>query len=93
MALENRGIEVIPFAARDVANAAGFFYDNVRSKRITHLDDYRLNDAVKGATKRPIGERWGFNRKGNVDISPLVAASFAVYAIESGRFDKPTLFT
>ena len=93
MILENHGIEVIPFAAKDVANAAGCFYDNVRSKRITHLNDYRLNDAIKGATKRPIGERWGFNRKGNVDISPLVAASFAVYAIESGRFDKPTLFT
>lgn len=93
IALENRGIEVIPFAARDVANAAGFFYDAVRARRIAHLDDYRLNDAVRGATKRPIGERWGFNRKGNVDISPLVAASFAVYAIESGRFDKPTLFT
>jgi hypothetical protein len=57
------------------------------------MNDYRLNDAIKGATKRPIGERWGFNRKGNVDIAPLVAASFAVYAIESGRFDKPTLFT
>lgn len=92
MILENRGIEVIPFAAKDVANAAGCFYDNVRSKRICHMNDYRLNDAIKGATKRPIGERWGFNRKGNVDIAPLVAASFAVYAIESGRFDKPTLF-
>jgi len=93
MILENRGIEVIPYAAKDVANAAACLYDNVRSKRITHLNDFRLNDAIKGATKRPIGERWGFNRKGNVDISPLVAASFAVYAIESGRFDKPTLFT
>jgi hypothetical protein len=93
MILENRGIEVIPYAAKDVANAAGCFYDNVRNKRITHMNDYRLNDAIKGATKRPIGERWGFNRKGNVDISPLVAASFAVYAIESGRYDKPTLFT
>jgi hypothetical protein len=91
--LENRGIEVIPFAAKDVANAAGCFYDNVRSKRVAHANDYRLNDAVKGATKRPIGERWGFNRKGNTDISPLVAASFAVYAIESGRFDKPMIFS
>lgn len=90
--LENRGIEVIPFAAKDVAMAAGCFYDNVRNKRICHLDDYRLNDAIKGATKRPIGERWGFNRKGNVDISPLVAASFAVWAIDSGRFDKPSIF-
>jgi hypothetical protein len=90
--LENRGIEVIPFAARDVANAAGSFYDNVRNQRIAHRGDWRLNDAVKGATKRPIGERWGFNRKGNVDISPLVSASFAVWAIDSGMVEKGSLY-
>lgn len=91
MILENRGIEVIPFAAKDVAVAAGSFYDNTRNKRICHMDDWRLNDAVRGATKRPIGERWGFNRKGNVDISPLVAASFAVWAIDAGMNDTPTI--
>jgi hypothetical protein len=91
--LENNGIEVIPFAAKDVAMAAGSFYDNVRNKRICHLDDYRLNDAIKGATKRPIGERWGFNRKGNVDISPLVAASFAAWAVDSYRYDKPSIYS
>jgi len=91
--LENHGIEVIPFAAKDVANAAGSFYDNVRNQRIAHGNDWRLNDAVKGATKRPLGERWAFTRKGNVDISPLVAASFAVWAIDSGMVDKPALYT
>ena len=90
--LENRGIEVIPFAARDVANAAGSFYDNVRAQRIAHRGDWRLNDAVRGATKRPIGERWGFNRKGNVDISPLVSASFAVYAVDAGMIEKGSLY-
>lgn len=90
--LENRGIEVIPYAARDVANAAGSFYDNVRNQRICHRGDWRLNDAVRGATKRPIGERWGFNRKGNVDISPLVSASFAVWAVDSGMIEKGSLY-
>lgn len=90
--LENHGIEVIPYAAKDVAMAAGSFYDNVRNQRICHRGDWRLNDAVRGATKRPIGERWGFNRKGNVDISPLVSASFAVWAIDSGLVDKGSLY-
>jgi hypothetical protein len=90
--LESRGIEVIPFAAKDVAMAAGSFYDNVRNQRICHRGDWRLNDAVRGATKRPIGERWGFNRKGNVDISPLVSASFAVFAIDAGMVDKGSLY-
>ena len=92
MVLENRGIEVIAFTARDVANSAASFYDNVQSKRIAHLNDYRLNDAIKGATKRALGERWGFNRKGNVDISPLVAASFAVWVVDSGMVDKPAIY-
>ena len=62
------------------------------SKRITHLNDFRLNDAIKGVTKRPLGERWAFDRNGNVDITPLVAASFAVWAIESGWVDRPTIY-
>ena len=91
--LEQRGIEVIPFAAKDVAISAACFYDNVRSGVVTHMNDYRLNDAVRSVTKRPIGERWAFARKGNVDISPLVAASFAVWGIDSGNIDKPMIFS
>lgn len=93
MMLEDRGIEVIPFASKDVANAAASFYDNVRNGRIAHMNDYRLNDAVRGATRRNIGERWGFNRKGQTDISPLVAASFAVWAIDAGMIGPPGIFT
>jgi hypothetical protein len=89
--LEQRRIEVIPFAAKDVAISAACFYDRVRDGTIAHLNDYRLNDAVRSVTKRPIGERWAFTRKGHVDISPLVAASFAVWAIDSGKMDKPTI--
>jgi hypothetical protein len=92
MMLEDRGYEVIPFATKDVANAAASFYDNVQAQRVVHGNDYRLNDAIRGATKRNIGERWGFNRKGNVDISPLVAASFAVWAIDSGMMEKPSVY-
>ncbi|MET0461751.1 MAG: hypothetical protein ABW007_01300 [Chitinophagaceae bacterium] len=91
--LEQRGIEVIPFAAKDVAISAACFYDNVRNGTIAHLNDYRLNDAVRSVVKRPIGERWAYARKGNVDISPLVAASFAVWGIDSGNVDKPTIYS
>lgn len=89
--LEQRGIEVIPYAAKDVAISAACFYDRVRDGTIAHMNDYRLNDAVRSANKRPIGERWAYARKGNIDISPLVAASFAVWAVDSGNIDKPTI--
>ena len=87
-----RGIDIIPIAAKDVAHAAANFYDCVMAKRITHLNDFRLNDAIKGVTKSPVGERWAFDRNGNVDITPLVAASFAVWAIETGWNDKPSIY-
>lgn len=91
-ALEARSVTVMPIATREVANAAAMFYDAVLAKRICHLNDYRLNDAVTGASKRAIGQRWGFDRRGHVDISPLVAASFAVWAIEMGELGKPSIY-
>lgn len=90
--LENQKVTIIPIAAREVANAAAMFYDAVLAKRIAHLNDYRLNDAVTGASKRAVGERWAFDRRGNVDISPLVAASFAVWALETGQMQRPGIF-
>ena len=90
-ALEARGITVIPLASREVTNAAAMFYDAVMACRICHMNDYRVNDAVTGASKRAVGERWAFDRKGERDITPLVAASFAVWAIETDQNESPTI--
>lgn len=91
-ALEQRNVQVIPIAVREVANAAAMFYDAFQVKRLCHMNDYRLNDAVTGASKRAVGERWAFDRRGYIDISPLVAASFGVWAIETGQLAKPTIY-
>ena len=91
-ALEARRVDVIPIATREVTNAAAMFYDAVLAKRVCHMNDYRLNDAVTGASKRAIGDRWAFDRRGHVDISPLVAASFAVWAIETGQLQRATIY-
>lgn len=89
--LEALGVMVIPLASREVTNAAAIFYDAVMAQRICHMNDYRVNDAVTGASKRAVGERWAFDRKGERDITPLVAASFAVWAIETNQGDVPTI--
>lgn len=91
--LESLGIPVIRLQTRDVVHAAGTFYDAILAKRIAHMNDYRLNDAVTGCSKRAVGERWAFDRLGNVDISPLVAASFAVWIIETGEWESPTIYS
>jgi hypothetical protein len=89
--LDARGVEVIPIASKEVAHAAACFYDNTMAKRVSHWNDFRLNDAIRGVTKRPVGERWAFDRNGKVDISPLVAASFAVWAVENGWAGSPEI--
>lgn len=91
-ALEFSKVTVIPIAAREVTNAAAMFFDAFQVKRLTHMNDYRLNDAVIAASKRAVGERWAFDRRGHVDISPLIAASFGVWAIETGQLNKGTIY-
>lgn len=91
--LEKLDVAVIKLGTREVIHAAGLFYDSVLSKRIAHMNDYRLNDAVTGCSKRAVADRWAFDRLGNVDISPLTAASFAVWAIETGESERPVIFT
>jgi hypothetical protein len=91
-ALEFAKVTVIPIAAREVTNAAAMFYDAFQEKRLTHMSDYRLNDAVSAASKRAVGERWAFDRRGHVDISPLIAASFGVWAVETGQLNKGTIY-
>ena len=90
--LEASGVTIVPLAAREVASAAATFYDACFAKRIAHMNDYKLNDAVAGASRRALGDRWTFDRRGHWDISPLVAASLAVWVVESGRGNRPTIY-
>jgi len=80
-ALERAGIEVRMISAPDFARACGDFYDAARFRRLTHRGDYRLADAVLGATKRTQGDGWVWKRRGPSDISPLVAATLARWGV------------
>lgn len=70
---------VIP-KTRQVAAAAGQFFDGVAEQTIVHLDQAPLATALAGADKRPIGDGWGWARRGvQVDISPLVGCTLAAW--------------
>jgi hypothetical protein len=77
--LEEAGITVEAVTAADYANACGLIFDLVDQKGLRHLGSSELTAAVKGAGKRPLGERWAWARKGTVDISPLVACTLALW--------------
>ncbi|WP_328739883.1 terminase [Streptomyces erythrochromogenes] len=65
---------------RQIAAACGQFYDGVAEQRIVHLAQAPLATALAGADKRPIGDGWGWARRGvSVDISPLVGVTFAAW--------------
>jgi Terminase large subunit, T4likevirus-type, N-terminal len=70
--------------AAEVSTAAGQFLEATLEQKFFHRGDPRLTSAVEGSRQRPIGERWGWDRKlPTVDVSPLVAASLALWGLRT----------
>jgi hypothetical protein len=90
--LERRGITVETVSAQDMARACGAFFDMVEARDVRHLRQSDLTSALKGAVQRPLGDAWAWSRKNSaVDISPLVAATVALWGIcKPARQRKPT---
>lgn len=94
--LEEAGIELTKPTARDVAAAAGAFYDGIsglpaqdpatgemgRDPRIIrHRGQVDLTAAVAGALKRPLSAAWAWDQiAATVDITPLIGCSNALWA-------------
>jgi len=86
--LESLGLEVYAISAREHAAACGLFYDLVEQENLRHLGSPEMQQALKGAAKRSLGEAWAWSRRNSaVDISPLVASTLAVWA--SSALRKP----
>lgn len=86
---DTAGVTVQPVSAGDYAKAFGAFLDAAGDGRLRHLGGPDLRAAVKGASKRPLGDgafAWG-RRNSTVDISPLVAATLAYWGFETGGWD------
>lgn len=65
----------------DAAIAWGLFVDGARQQRVAHLDEVPLNVALAGAKTRPLGDGSAWARRGGTDITPLVAATQAYWAL------------
>jgi hypothetical protein len=75
------GIEPVVTSSTEMGQACGGFFDSVINGRLRHLDYQDLNEAVTAARKRDLGAEgaWGWARKGQSDITTLVAATLARY--------------
>lgn len=83
--LKARHVKVITTGPQDMGRACGLFLDMLGSGRLTHLPDENapaLASAVEHAVTRNIGQSgaFGWNKMGaDIDISPLVACTLALY--------------
>lgn len=79
--LEKRGVRVLVLAAADVADACAMFFDAVtETHTLAHAGHDDLDNAVRGAAKRRVGERFAWGRKQSLaDVSMLEAVTFAAY--------------
>ena len=78
------GDVVQSIAGQDLARASGSFYDAVVTGPLTHLGQDQLTEALRYAVVRPSGDSWLWDRKHSpVDIAPLVAASEALYLLQT----------
>ncbi|KAB5604158.1 terminase [Bifidobacterium jacchi] len=83
--LKARHVRVIVTNAGDMGRACGRLLDMLRDHKLTHLPDSEqpaLATAVANATTRNIGQSgaFGWNKTGSdIDISPLVAVTLALY--------------
>ena len=80
------GIEAVQVTPGEHAQACGGLLAAVISGELVHESQPVLDLAVKGATRRPYGDAWAWNRRtATVDISPLVAVTLARWAATTSK--------
>ena len=78
---EEKFVELEVPSAREYGQACGQFFDAVvDSKEIRHIGQPMLDEAVKAAVRRDLGEAWAWSRRNtDFDICPLVAVTWAAW--------------
>ena len=78
--LAEAGVLVREPSTAEVVAAHGEFLDLVNDGRLAHLDQPPLTAAVRSAQQRPLAGAQAWERRMQVDQSPLVAATLACWA-------------
>jgi hypothetical protein len=78
--LGEAGVDLVKVAGQEMAQACGGFYSGALEDDLRYLHHQRLTTALSGAKRSDRGDVWRWDRKDSrADISPLVAATLAVY--------------
>ena len=88
-ALEDAGFDVVTPDMGDVARAFGSFCAAVAGDEPTlrHYDQRELDDAVKTAGTRPLGDARTWARQGEGDICPVSAVTLALLGLNERSYE------
>lgn len=90
--LAQAGVDVRLLTTSEFAAGCGLFFDAVEHRTIWHLGQQELRDAIEGATKKPLADRFKWMPLKGADITPLVSMSVALelwWLIEADRKPEP----
>lgn len=84
--IEAAGVELRAVTAAEEAQACGSFFDAVEQDALRHLATAELVNALRVATKRPLGDAWAWDRRtSSVDISSLVAVTLSAWGASTTK--------
>jgi hypothetical protein len=82
--LEESQVRAATVSGGEYAQACGRLVDHVAQATVRHLGTAELEQAIRAAGTRPLGDSWAWSRKqSSADISPLVAVTLALWAAET----------
>jgi phage terminase large subunit-like protein len=93
------GVTVISPTTSEYGQACGSFTSGVQPRKgevadIVHIDQLSLNEAVAGADKKALGDKWKWDKQNSAtDITPLVASTLAAWGYRKVLFEKPKAVT
>lgn len=78
---ERAGVPITLVDGKDSVRACSAFVSALTEQKLSHRGEQDFVQAVTGASRRAVGDAWKWSRKDStVDISPLVAATLALWA-------------
>lgn len=81
--IERLGVAVSSPKGTELSASCAAFVDGLMRGSVTHVGQPDLDAAVRGAVRAPSGDAWKWSRKSSaIDISPLVAATLAVWGAQ-----------
>jgi hypothetical protein len=76
-------IDVFEVGTAQCVQACGAFLDALRAGKFRYVSSPELDAAAAAITVRPLGDAWAWERRSLIDVTPLTAASLALWGLHN----------